>query len=71
MSYTQQQLTELKAAYSSGVLKVRNGDDWLEYNSLRDMRLAIEDIETELANQAAGGKPRGTRLVTVNKGYYR
>ncbi|AUR84115.1 head completion adaptor [Vibrio phage 1.049.O._10N.286.54.B5] len=71
MSFTTEQLTDLKAAYASGVLKVRNGDDWLEYNSMREMRLAIQDIEADIAAAAAGGKPSGTRLVSVSRGYRR
>ncbi|AHK11736.1 head-tail connector [Shewanella sp. phage 1/44] len=71
MTFTLEQLAALKAAYASGVLKVRNGDDWLEYNSMREMRLAISDITAEIAAANAGGKPSGTRLVSVSRGYTR
>lgn len=71
MSYSQDQLDQLKAAYSSGVLKVRNGDDWVEYNSMRELRAAINDIEADIASKSAGGRPSGTRLVSVSKGYNR
>lgn len=71
MSFTIIQLDALKAAYASGVLKVRNGDDWLEYNSMREMRLAIADIAAEIEAQNSGGKPSGTRLVSVSRGYTR
>lgn len=67
MSYTQDMLTELKRAYSRGVLKVREGDDWVEYQSMREMRQAISDIEAELR---VTNKPSGSRLVSVSKGYY-
>ena len=66
MSYTQDQLAELKRAYSRGVLKVREGDDWVEYQSMREMRQAIIDIESELRTT---GRPSGSRLVTISKGY--
>lgn len=68
-AFTSEHLLNLKNAYASGVLKVRNGDDWIEYNSMRELRIAINDIESELANQAAGGRPSGTRLVSISKGY--
>lgn len=71
MSYTSDQLTALKEAYASGVLKVRNGDDWIEYNSMRELRQAINDIETDMETKAAGGRPSGTRLVSVSRGYRR
>ena len=62
---TQDLLNKLKTAYYTGVLKVREGDTWLEYNSMKEMRIAIADAEAELA----GGKPKGTRLVSTSKGY--
>lgn len=66
MSYTVEQLNNLKAAYASGVLKVRNGDDWVEYNSMRELRQAIIDME---ADTVAGSKPRGPQRVMINRGY--
>lgn len=73
MAYTQSQLDKLKAAYSSGVLQVRDGNDHIEYQNMAQMRIAIQEIEAEIANQnnAGRGKPVGTRVVTINKGYYR
>ncbi|AUR86163.1 head completion adaptor [Vibrio phage 1.083.O._10N.286.52.B9] len=68
-AYTTDQLQVLKDAYASGVLKVRNGDDWVEYNSMRELRIAISDIETAIANVNNGGRPSGTRLATISKGY--
>ncbi len=62
---TQAQLDKLKNAYARGVLKIREGDTWLEYQTMKEMRIAIRDIETEIA----GTKPKGTRLVTTSKGY--
>jgi hypothetical protein len=58
-------LDKLKKAYYRGVLKVREGDTWVEYQSMKDMRIAINDAEAELANL----KPTGARLVRTNKGY--
>ena len=62
---TQTQLDKLKNAYARGVMKVREGDTWIEYQSMKEMRIAIRDIEVELA----GTKPSGARLVTTSKGY--
>lgn len=68
MSYTQDQLTKLKAAYARGVLRVREGDTWVEYQSMSSMRQAINDMESEIST---GGRPKGTRLATVSKGYWK
>lgn len=62
---TQTQLDALKDAYFQGVLKVREGDTWIEYQSMKDMRIAIADAETELANS----KPTGARVVSTSTGY--
>lgn len=59
------QLQNLKNAYYDGILKVREGDTWVEYQSSTQMRRAILDGEAELT----GGKPRGSRLVSTSKGY--
>lgn len=67
-TYNTEHLKNLKDAYASGVLKVRNGDDWIEYNSMRDLRVAIADIESEIANSNKGGRPLGTHLVTIRRG---
>lgn len=67
-NYTAEQLAGLKAAYARGVLEVREGDSWVKYNSLSEMRMAIQDIEAEL--QTTNAAPRGSRLISVNKGYY-
>ena len=62
---TQTQLDNLKKNYYSGVLKFREGDTWVEYQSTKAMRVAIKDAEEEISSNA----PRGTRLVSVSKGY--
>lgn len=62
---TQIDLTELKAAYASGVLKVREGNSWVEYQSMKEMRIAIKELEAELS----GSKPLGVRRVITGKGY--
>lgn len=64
---TQEMLDRLKKAYYSGVLKVREGDTWVEYQSLKQMRIAMQDAENELVG--AGNTPKGTRLARTGKGY--
>ena len=64
MSYTVDQLAALKKSYARGVLKVREGDTWVEYQSMSAMRQAITDIEAEL-NIEHSSKPRGSRRVLI------
>jgi hypothetical protein len=44
------------------VLRVREGDTWVEYQSMSDMRQAILSIESELGVNHSN-KPRGARRV--------
>lgn len=69
MTYTEEQLLNLKAAYASGVLRVRNNDEWVEYNSMSQLRTAIRDIEDELANAARMSRPRGAYVASISKGF--
>lgn len=62
---TQSDLDALKTAYYRGVLKVREGETWVEFQSMKEMRIAVQDAEVELANS----KPSGSRIVVVNSGY--
>lgn len=65
-NFTQEQLQKLKDAYARGVLEIREGDSWVKFNTMSEMRQAIQSMESELT---FGSVPRGSRLVTVNKGY--
>ena len=60
--YTLEDLAALKKAYARGVLRVREGDTWIEYQSMREMKIAIDLIETEL-NVERATRPRGSRRV--------
>ena len=62
---TQVQLNELEDAYSRGIMKIREGDTWVEYQSMKDMRIAINEMKRELFNST----PVGTRLASTGKGY--
>ena len=48
---TKSDLEELEKAYYRGVLKVREGDTWIEYQSMKDMRIAIRDAKAELSKE--------------------
>jgi hypothetical protein len=63
--FTELQLNDLKDAYARGVLKIREGDTWVEFQSMKEMSIAISEIEKSLSNT----RPSGSRLVTVSKGY--
>lgn len=65
-NFTTQQLQQLKDAYARGVLEIREGDSWVKYNNLSELRQAIQVMESELTQGAA---PRGSRLVSIKKGY--
>lgn len=61
----QSDLEELKKAYYRGVLKVREGDTWVEYQSMKEMRVAISDAERELS----GNKASSVRIARTSNGY--
>jgi hypothetical protein len=64
MSFTTTDLDQLRAAYASGVLRVRFGDQEVTYKSEEDMRRTIERIERELY----GKKPIKTITPKFSKG---
>ena len=47
----EQQLRKLKAAYASGVLRVRYGDVDLTYQSMEQLRKAITLLERDLGKR--------------------
>lgn len=65
-AFTHDQLANLKKAYARGVLKVREGDTWVEYQSMKQMAEAIDKIEAELGIQRAS-RPRGVQRVRFGK----
>jgi hypothetical protein len=65
-AFTTDQLASLKKACARGVLRVREGDTWVEYQSLKQMRETIAMIEAELGIEHAN-KPRGVRRVRFGK----
>jgi hypothetical protein len=61
-TFTHEQLANLKKAYARGVMRVREEDTWVEYQSMRQMAQAIDRMEAELGIQHAN-RPRGVRRV--------
>ena len=57
-------LTNLKKAYYSGVLRVREGNSWVEYHSASDQWAAILRLEAELSPT----KRVKTQFVSTSKG---
>lgn len=66
MSYTHDDLANLKKAYARAVLRVREGDTWVEYQSMSHMRQAIADMEAELG-VSRSNNPRGSRRVRFGR----
>lgn len=62
---TQADLDLLKKNYARGVLEIREGNTWMKFNSMKEMRITIRDIEIELS----GNRPSGARLTSTSKGY--
>lgn len=65
-TYTLDQLANLKKAYARGVLKIREGDTWVEYNSMSELERAITRIEAELNIERASA-PRGSRRIRFGR----
>ena len=58
MSYTEAELTALKRAYASGVLKVEYDGRRTEYDNGAALLARIRVIEAEIAAAASGGGRR-------------
>lgn len=68
MSYTTGQLETLRAAYASGVKRVKYADGKeVEYNSMRDMAAAISLMERAIAEQGSGARVTHT-TATFDRG---
>jgi len=60
MPFTKKQLSELKKAYASGVLRLQYGDQSIIFKSEVEMRAAIEKMEKEIKNSSSA------KLVKLN-----
>lgn len=65
MTYTEDQYTALKAAYASGALSVKYGEQSVTYHSRVDMRRILDEMEAEFNPNA-----RRTVLGGVIQGVY-
>jgi hypothetical protein len=65
INYTQEQLVTLKAAYAAGILEFQDGDERVKYQSMHQMKMAIQDIEDELQ---INNRPKGARKLKFSNG---
>ena len=65
-TFTIAEITAAKKRLLSNVLRVREGNTWVEYGSATELRAAIAIAERDLAGNT---KPTGTRLATISSGY--
>jgi hypothetical protein len=54
VSYSQQQVDELRAAIASGQLIVRSGDRSIQYRSISEMREQLRIMESDVAGATPG-----------------
>lgn len=66
MAFSADEIEDAKRRLLQNVLRVREGNTWVEYGSGAELRAAIRLAESDVANS---GKPRGTRLVQVSSGF--
>ena len=58
MSWTEDELAELRRAYASGTLRASYDGKSVEYGSAADLLARIRTIEGEIASAAGRPKPR-------------
>ena len=68
MTYTETDLLELKKALKNSERRVSFGDRSVEYRSIEELKMAIREVEADLARTAGKQKTRQIR-VTTNKGF--
>jgi len=64
--YTLEELNKLKRNYARGAVKIREGDSWVEFGSLQEMKEVIDHMEIEIHSAASAAsrlKPVGSRRV--------
>jgi hypothetical protein len=54
VSYSQQQIDDLRAAIASGQLIVRSGDRSIQYRSISEMREQLRIMESDVAGATPG-----------------
>ena len=68
MTYTEDDLLELKLALKRSERRVSFGDRSVEYRSIEELKAAIREVEADLAR--ATGKPKTRQIrATTQKGF--
>ena len=67
-AYTESDLLELKKALKNSERRVSFGDRSVEYRSIEELKMAIREVEADLARTAGRQKTRQIRA-TSNKGF--
>ena len=68
MTYTETDLLELKKALKNSERRVSFGDRSVEYRSIEELKLAIREVEADLARFT--GKPKTRQIrATTRKGF--
>ena len=68
MTYTETDLVTLKKALANSERRVSFGDRSVEYRSIEELKVAIREVEAELARATGRRKSRQIR-VTTQKGF--
>jgi multidrug resistance efflux pump len=68
MTYTEADLLELKKALKHSERRVSFGDRSVEYRSIEELKVAIREVEADLARSAGKAKTRQIRA-TTRKGF--
>jgi hypothetical protein len=68
MTYTESDLLTLKKALANSERRVSFGDRSVEYRSIEELKMAIREVEADLAR--ATGKPKTRQIrATTQKGF--
>lgn len=67
MAFSADEIEDAKRFLLQNVLRVREGNTWVEYGSAAELRRSIADAERDMVNST---KPKGTRYAQVSSGYY-
>lgn len=68
MTYTEADLLQLKKALANSERRVSFGDRSVEYRSIEELKMAIREVEADLARTAGKQKTRQIRA-TTRKGF--
>lgn len=66
MAFTEAQIAQAEQRLLKNVLRVREGNTWVEYGSARELREAINYAKAQLSQS---NTPRGSRFAQIKSGY--